>query len=399
MRRRELLMAAAGVTLASRRAWSTDRPEGVRITRVVGFDLPSRRPRFIGKNARRDVHGIEATDRMVRLYTNAGVEGLGPCRAKEEQLRELLGRDPFDFYDRGDTRMTGPLGSGTTPLWDLVGKLLNQPVHRLLGGHGPKRVPVYDGSIYFSDLLPEFADRPLDVFKGEIDVGLARGHRTFKVKVGRGGKWMEREEGYRRDIEVLTTIRKHAGPDVRIAVDANDGLDLERTKRLIEELGEPDLLFVEEMFPYDRQQYLDLRAFLRERKSTTLIADGEGVGTLEEYKPWIEAKSVDIFQGDMQHYGFEGVLAESAMARPAGAVVAPHNWGSLTGFYMQLQVGRAITNFFAAEEDPLSSPLLITEGYKIKDGRAAVPDSPGCGLSINEDEFRANARVKCDIEV
>ena len=45
------------------------------------------------------------------------------------------------------------------PLWDLAGKALRQPVYALLGGKGARRVPVYDGSIYFADLLPEYTSR------------------------------------------------------------------------------------------------------------------------------------------------------------------------------------------------------------------------------------------------
>ncbi len=59
------------------------------------------------------------------------------------------------------------------PLWDLAGKVLKKPVYELLGGAGPQRVPVYDGSIYFSDLLPQYSHKPLDRFKEEIDMGMA----------------------------------------------------------------------------------------------------------------------------------------------------------------------------------------------------------------------------------
>ena len=69
--------------------------------------------------------------------------------------------------------MTGPLGNGTMPLWDLAGKSLRTPAYKLLGGAGQEKVPVYDGSIYFADLLPQYADRWQDRFKEEIDMGLA----------------------------------------------------------------------------------------------------------------------------------------------------------------------------------------------------------------------------------
>lgn len=105
------------------------------------------RHKLVGKNSRLGVHGKRAADRMVRLFTNAEVEGIGNCRAGQSALAQLLGKNPFDFYKGANRRMTGPLGTGTMPLWDLIGKILKKPVYELLGGAGPKRVPVYDGSI------------------------------------------------------------------------------------------------------------------------------------------------------------------------------------------------------------------------------------------------------------
>ena len=91
--------------------------------------------------------------------------------------------------------MPGPLGSRTMVLWDLAGKILKRPVYQLLGGTGPGKVPVYDGSIYFSDLLPQYAAKWQDRFKEEIDMAMQAGHRAFKIKIGRGKKSMERESG------------------------------------------------------------------------------------------------------------------------------------------------------------------------------------------------------------
>ncbi len=92
--------------------------------------------------------------------------------------------NPFEVYRRDGRRIVGPLGTGTMPLWDLIGKLLKSPVYDLLGGAGPERVPVYDGSIYFADLLPQYAANWQDRIRDEIDMGLAIGHRAFKIKSG-----------------------------------------------------------------------------------------------------------------------------------------------------------------------------------------------------------------------
>ena len=403
MRRREFLKAAAGTVLLPPWAWAGETPRDFKITRVVGFDLVSERSKLAGKNSRRDVHGRRATDRMVRLFTNAGLEGIGNCRASQEALSQLLGKNPFDFYNSPDCKMTAPLGAGTMPLWDLVGKVLEKPVYELLGRQdGPPkagRVPVYDGSIYFSDLLPQYKHKPLDRFKEEIDMGMAVGHHAFKVKIGRGAKWMPPKEGYARDVEVLKTIRRHAGPDILIGVDANNGYDLPKTKRLLAELPDYNFAFLEEMFPEEVDKCLELKRFISRHGWKTLVADGETQRQLDAYKPFIKARAIDIFQGDMNRFGFEGILTEASWCEPQGLQVAPHNWGSLVGYYMQLHVGRAITNFYRAERDPLSNPVLIADGYKLRDGYSSVPDAPGFGLKLNEDKFAATVRINFDLRV
>jgi len=396
MRRRDFIGAAAGSALLPRLLAGKDLPKDIRITRIVGFDLRLRQAKPIGKNAQRD-HGQTAVDRMVRVYTNAGIDGLGNCRADKKQLAALLGKRLLDLYKPSERRVAAGLGAATMPLWDLVGKALGRPAYQLLGGRGPRRVPVYDGSIYFADLIPEYAPRWRDRFKREIDMGVARGHRAFKVKIGRGHKWMKRAEGDARDVEVIQVIRKHGGKDILIGVDANNGCDLAGAKRFILAAGDQHIAFAEEMFPERVADCLEFKAFLAANKLKTLVADGESQRDLAAFKPFIKAKALDILQGDMNRFGFEGILAEADMARPQGIQVAPHNWASLVGFYMQLQVGRAVTNFYRAEHDALLTDLLTADGYAIKDGAVTVPDTPGVSLKLNEKRFK-NAKIRFDLK-
>ena len=71
----------------------------------------------------------------------------------------------------------------------------------------------------------------------------------------------------------------------------------------------------------------------------------------------------------------------------------------MLGFYHQLHVGAAIDNFYRAERDPLSSDLLVADGFTIKDGYATLPPTSGFGLRINEERFAAEAKVKFDLKV
>ncbi len=398
-RRRFLIASAVAATAAlARVVRAADLPQDVRITRAIGFDLPSRRAKVAGKNARLDVHGDRAVDRMLRLDTNLGVQAFGNCRAGQESVAQLLGRNPFAAYNAERPAFIGPLGAGTMPLWDLLGKITRRPAYQLLGGAGPAQVPVYDGSIYFNDLLPDYAARWQDRFREEIDMGLAIGHRAFKIKIGRGHKWMPREEGDRRDVEVVRLIRRHAGPDVLLGVDANNGYDLSGALRFLEQAGPENLAFVEELFPETVEDCLALKDFIRNHGWNTLVADGETQSELEVFKPLMAAQAVDVYQADMNRFGFEGILTEADWARAQQLRVAPHNWGSLIGYYMQLHVGRAITNFYRAEHDPLSNGVLKAEGYARAAGTTTVPDAPGFGLEFDATAFAAETTVRFDLQ-
>ena len=398
MRRRSFLAATLfGSAALARAVRAADLPKDVRITRAVGFDLTSQRSKLAGRNAIKDVHGDRATDRMLRLYTNTGLEAVGNCRADRSAVAQLIGKDPFELYRQAQRQFVGPLGAGTMPLWDLLGKLQRKPAYELLGDQGQTTVPVYDGSIYFADLLPQYADRWQDRFREEIDMGQKIGHRAFKIKIGRGAKWMPRAEGDARDVDVIKLIRKHAGPEVLLGVDANNGYDLAGAKRLLEQVGEAKLAFVEELFPEQVEECLELKQYMRSQGWATLLADGETQGQLDVFKPFIEAKAIDVYQGDMNRFGFEGILTEAAWAQEQKLLVAPHNWGSLVGYYMQLHVGRAIPNFYLAEHDPLSNRVLLAKGYERRAGESTVPSAPGFGLAIDERAFASDAQVRFDL--
>ncbi len=387
MHRRQFLETVAASALLGRIARGESFPADLKITRIVSFDLHTQRSKFAGKNAVRGDHGDTSRDRMVRLYTNVGVQAVGRCWKEKQSLAALLGKNPFRDFDLASRRMPGPLGTRTMVLWDLAGKLLNKPVYQLLGDKQRDKVPVYDGSIYFADLLPQYTARWQDRFKEEIDMGLRAGHRAFKIKIGRGHKWMDRQAGDTRDVEVVETIRKHAGSEVHLGVDANNGYDLDGAKQFLDRASDLGMDFLEEPFPEQVEPCLELKRYIAGRGWKTLLADGEGQDDVQAYRPFVDAQALDILQGDMNSLGIEGILAEAAMAEPRGILVAPHNWSSLLSFYLQLHVGLAVPNFYRAENDPLTSDVLIAEGYTIDGGYCSVPDAPGFGLAIDESKF------------
>ncbi len=65
--------------------------------------------------------------------------------------------------------------------------------------------------------------------------------------------------------------------------------------------------------------------------------------------------------------------------------------------YFLYHVGRAIPNFYRAEHDPLSNDILVTDGYKIEDGTAKVPQAPGAGITIDESKLASGATIRFDV--
>jgi hypothetical protein len=306
MKRRDFVLGLAASAFVDRIARAAEPLRDLKITRVVGFDLACRRSKVAGKNSHLDVHGDRATDRMLRIFTNQQIEGIGNLAVDRDRAAELLGKCVADLFVVDERRMTGPLGVGTLPLWDLAGKALGKPVYQLLGGAGPERVGVYDGSIYFADLLPMYEDHWEDRLRDEIDMARHLGHRALKVKIGRGFKWLPRAAGDRRDIDVLRLVRQHAGDDFLIGIDANNGYDLAGTKRLFDEIGDFRIAFAEEMFPEEVEDCLAFKAFLRERGWDTLVADGYSISAGEAALPDVPGLGLQIdeahFAGAKIHF-------------------------------------------------------------------------------------------------
>lgn len=396
MNRREFVGAAVGTALLKKLTWAQELPDDLKVSRVIGFDLHTRRVKHVGKNAVRGDHGAGGMDRMVRLETNTGHQAIGRCWRDQKDVEQLLGKNPFNWFDENSLRFISPLGRRTMVLWDLAGKVLKKPVYRLLGGEQNQPVPVYDGSFYFSDLMPPHANRWEDRFKEELDDSLERGHRAIKVKIGRGHQWMDQAAGDERDIAVLQLLRKHAGDDILIGVDANNSMTPESARTFVVLASDLKLAFLEEPFREDAHESRALKEFIASKGLKMLLADGEGVDDEASYQQLVNAKAVDILQGDMYSLGIEGIRAEAAMGEPAGIQIAPHNWSSLLSLFMQVHTGLSVPNFYRAEMAPLSTDVLTYDGYRIRNGRCSVPDAPGFGLSVDEEKF---SRVKVNFDL
>jgi L-alanine-DL-glutamate epimerase-like enolase superfamily enzyme len=368
--------------------------ENPRIVRIEWGRLEGRRPRKAGCNARLGEHGIAVRPGVARITTEDGAVGFGACRATRDQAQAVLGTRLQEAFlpERGASDTWLPL---EYPLWDLAGKRAGKPVYALAAAAAgrpeselprPFRAPCYDTSLYFDDLHLASEAEAAALIAAEAREGFDRGHRAFKIKVGRGARHLPLEEGTRRDIAVVRAVREAVGPEPPIMLDANNGYNLNLAKRVLDETGDCGVFWLEEAFHEDPVLYRDLRAWLDDRGLRTLIADGEG-SAAPGLMDWAREKIVDVIQYDIFGHGFTRWLATGRQLDAWGARTAAHHYGGHYGNYASGHLAAAIRNFTFVEWDEATTPGLDASAYAVQDGQVTIPDAPGFGLALDEAVF------------
>lgn len=362
--------------------------------RIVSLELATftgQRPRPAGANARRGLHGQQVRVPIARLTAEDGSAGWGLCFAGPEVATAVLGRRLRELYaaDRGVTDVAQPVESA---VWDLVARRAGTPVYALAAAitgrtpAHPLRVPCYDTSLYFDDLHLDSHTAAAELIAQQARDGWARGHRAWKLKVGRGARYMTPDAGTTRDIAVIRAVRAAVGPGVPLLIDANNGYTLNIARHVLAETADCDLFWLEEAFHEDVELYAELQRWLREQQLGVLIADGEGAAhplLLE----WARDQIVDVIQYDIWSYGFTRWLALGQVLDRYGARTAPHHYGTHVGNYVACHLGAAIEGFTFAEWDEAVTPGLDTSGYRISEGWVTVPDEPGWGIDLDDERF------------
>ncbi len=326
---------------------------------------------------------------FLKIHTDEGLYGVGECSgwpavvaAAVQQMAPLLvGEDPSGIerlWQKLHLSMmghgvTGVVGAGALAgidmaLWDLKGKALGTPVWNLLGGKVRDRVRAY---AHVS--TPAFARTLID-----------QGYTAFKT-------------GHvRTAVGKVAELREIVGPERDLMVDLHGPpwMTLKDAIIICRELESYKLLFVEEPVAPE-----DLEGLRRVGDSVAVpLAAGERRSLIWGIKPLIDGRIVDVIQPDMGRTGISQMMKLAHMAEANFITVAPHA-GSLgpVAEYAAVHVLAAISNALMLERfanEWEGRDAVIDVPLEMKDGHVIVPDRPGLGVDIVEEEIARYPSVR-----
>ena len=349
----------------------------------------------------------------VKVETDEGLEGVGEVRVlnrtdallgylKEAVPRYVLDQDPFDienivqrmlrndFVGGNDISMSG-IAIIEMACWDIMGKALNQPVYRLLGGAVREKIKAYANGWYTVERTP-------DEFHVAARRAIAKGYRALKFDpFGEGYFELEAAEK-RRVISLVEAVRDAVGPDVDIFIEMHGRFNPITAIEMIRELAAFKPGWVEEPVPPD-----NLKALKKVAQAVNglgvPIATGERLHTLYACRELFEYQAADILQVDISHFG--GIKYTKKLAGWAEAyymLVAPHNVGGPVSTAAAFHFAACTPNFKIQENfndfDKAYVKQAVTGLPEIKDGYFPLPEGPGLGVRLNEDIIEAHPRQK-----
>ena len=319
---------------------------------------------------------------LVKVTTDEGIVGWGTVYdvSTVDMLKPIfIGRDPFDreaLWENVGWRNTWQnraimitLSGINIALYDIIGKAVNKPVYKILGGAQRDRIKVYMNGLYFNS-----TERIIEIAEEQIDYGFT----AIKLKIGYPG-------GIREDIEKVKVLRKHFGYDIDILCDAcRINWDADTAIKLGRELERYDVYWLEEPLPQD-----DLQGYAEIKNALDItIAGFEGKSTRYEFRDVIAKRVTDVVMADLEICG--GIDEAKKIAAMASAYTIPFSphCSDVIGTAASIHVSAAISNFTIMEYTRSPSEWLwedlLTEPLEFKNGYLELPKKAGLGVEIEE---------------
>ena len=338
---------------------------------------------------------------FVKVETDEGLTGVSEVRMNNRtdalvayidgaKKRHVIGSDPFnteDLYQRlfrddygraGEIVATG-ISIIEIACWDIIGKALNQPVYRLLGGACRDKIKAYANGWYR-------VERSTEEFHAAAKKVLEKGYRALKFDPFGAGYYELSYEEKLKSVGLVEAVRDAVGPDVEILVEMHGRFSPYTAIEIAAELEKFQPSWVEEPVPPD-----NIAALAKASDKINLpVATGERLHNKYEYRELINLQAADILQPDItQTGGFLETKKIAAMGDMCYMTVAPHNVGGPVSTATALHFAACTTNFKIQEHFNDFSEAWVKEAAtgcpEVIDGYFSLPDGPGLGMELNED--------------
>jgi D-galactarolactone cycloisomerase len=335
----------------------------------------------------------EAALVLVEVRTDDGLVGYGEALARyslrshvsiiEDLLAPIvIGQDPFEverlwqkmfrvFNGRSGGVLSSAVAAVDIAIWDIMGKAVGQPIHRLLGSLGRDRIPVYASSVSWASDETAIA---------QTTAAVSSGFAMIKIKIG---------PPVEKALARARLVREIAGSAIKLCADGNCAFDFDDAIRLGCGLRDLDYYWLEEpLMVEDNDGYHRLRSQLPLR-----LAAGEGEQTVFGCRDLISRGSVGVIQPDVTRSG--GITETRRIAQLAyifNVPFAPHvGFSGAVCVAASLQLCAAAPNLLAFECMIFANPLreeLATVDFggpgTLIDGAIVMPTAPGLGIELDQ---------------
>ncbi len=331
---------------------------------------------------------------FVKVYTDEDVTGVGEAgftgreRTIAEAIREferlLKGKDPREIerlfqmmyrstFFRGGPVLMAAISAINIALWDILGKLYDAPIYRLLGGKCREKVRVYVH------------------LKGESPEELAE-EASARVKEGftavRFASFISGFERMRHsrivDVAVsqVKAVREAVGDDVDICLDIHGRVDPYQAIVIAKELEPYKIFFYEDpILP----ENIDMMAYVAQHINIP-IATGERLYTIYDFMELISKKAASMVRPDLCLAGGISQCRKIAAIAEANYIgVVPHCPLSGVAVAASVHYALSIHNFVLQEYVPLAAEQPIVKNrVKLKNGYLEAPERPGLGVELDD---------------
>ncbi|WJH32361.1 galactonate dehydratase [Paenibacillus sp. CC-CFT747] len=350
---------------------------------------------------------------FLKIETDEGICGWGEPvvegrartvqTAVEEAMGYLIGQDPLRIEDhwqvlyrggfyRGGPVLMSAIAGIDQALWDIKGRYFNAPVYQLLGGACRDTMKVYSWI---------GGDRPSEIGEAArraVEAGFA----AVKMNATEELQYIDSYAAIDQAVERIAAARDAVGPTVGIGIDFHGRVHKPMAKILAKELEPFRPMFLEEPVLQENNEALKEIA----AHTSIPIATGERMFSRWDFKDLLASGHVDIIQPDLSHAG--GITECKkifAMAEAYDVAVAPHCPLGPIALAACLQVDATAHNAFIQEQslgihynelNDLLDYLVDPSVFHYKNGMVDIPQGPGLGIEINEEQVRKMAGIGHD---